>query len=78
MDNAKDLAVVMPMYNLIKYCDTYSKTSGSLWQYSRDEPADAIVNSKIIIQDYNNRNNPPDGSAKNVEIAVPLKYLSNF
>ena len=25
--------VVMPMYNLIEYSDTYSKTSGSLWQY---------------------------------------------
>ena len=28
----------MPMYNLIEYCDNYSKTSGSLWQYQR-EPA---------------------------------------
>ena len=34
------------MYNLIEYCDTYSKTSESLWKYCRDEPADAIVNSK--------------------------------
>ena len=30
--------VVMPIYNLIKYSDNYSKTSGSLWQYYRDEP----------------------------------------
>ena len=29
----------MPMYNLIEYCDNYSKTSESLWQYYRDEPA---------------------------------------
>ena len=29
----------MPMYNLIEYSDNYSKTSGSLWQYYRDEPA---------------------------------------
>ena len=27
------------MYNLIEYSDIYSKTSGSLWQYNRDEPA---------------------------------------
>ena len=27
------------MYNLIKYRDNYSKASGSLWQYYRDEPA---------------------------------------
>ena len=30
----------MPMYNLIEYSDNYSKTSGSLWQYYRDEPND--------------------------------------
>ena len=39
IDNAKDIDVVMPMHNLIEYSDNYSKTSGSLWQYYRDEPA---------------------------------------
>ena len=29
----------MPMYNLIEYIDNYSKTSVSLCQYCRDEPA---------------------------------------
>ena len=29
----------MPMHNLIKYSDNYSKTSGSLWQYYREEPS---------------------------------------
>ena len=29
----------MPMYNLIEYSDAYLKTSGSLCQYYRDEPA---------------------------------------
>ena len=38
VDNAKDINIVMPMYNLIEYSDNYSKTSGSLWQYYRDEP----------------------------------------
>ena len=40
IDNAKDIDVVMPMYNLIEYSDDYSKTSGSLWlwQHYRDEP----------------------------------------
>ena len=35
-DNAKCINVVMPMYNLIEYNDIYSKTSGSLWQYYRE------------------------------------------
>ena len=37
-DNAKDIDVVMPIYNLIEYSNNYSKTLGSLWQYYRDEP----------------------------------------
>ena len=38
VDNAKDLDVVMPMYNLIKYSDNYFETSGSLYQFGRDKP----------------------------------------
>ena len=29
--NAKDIDIVMPMYNLIEYSDNYLKTSGCLW-----------------------------------------------
>ena len=42
IDNAKDIDIVMSMYNLIEYSDNYAKTSGSLWQYFRDEPDDNI------------------------------------
>ena len=31
INNALDIDIVMPMYNLIEYSDNYSKTSGSLW-----------------------------------------------
>ena len=48
VDNAKDIDIVIPMYNLIEYSDNYSKTSGILWQYCKDIPAvddnNAIVN----------------------------------
>ena len=33
IDNAEDLDVVMPMYNLIEYSKNYRKTTGSLWNY---------------------------------------------
>ena len=33
IDNAKDIDIVMLMYNFIEYSDNYSKTSGSLYQY---------------------------------------------
>ena len=39
IDNAKDIDVVIPMYNIIEYNNNYSKTSGSLWQCYRDEPS---------------------------------------
>ena len=44
IDNAQDIDIVMPMYNLIEYSDSYSKTSGSLWQYYKDEPNDNLEN----------------------------------
>ena len=31
IDDAKDIDVVIPMYNLIEYSDNHSQTSGSLW-----------------------------------------------
>ena len=67
------------MYNLIKHSDNYSKTSESLWQYYKDDPNDNIsqfesFNSKIKIT----AKIPAAGNAKDVEIIVPLKYLSNF
>ena len=37
--NSKGINVVMPMYNLIEFSSSYSKTSGGLWQYYRDEQA---------------------------------------
>ena len=46
IDNAQDIDIVMPMYNLIEYSDSYSKISGSLWQYYKDDPNDNIVQSR--------------------------------
>ena len=70
----------MPMYNLIEYSNNYSKTSGSLWQYYRDEPND---NSKANSESFKFKvkitgKTPNDDNEKDVEIMVPLKYLSNF
>ena len=73
------------MYILIEYSDSCSDTSGSLWQFKRDE-----INNNII-----NDDNAPsfkykanvigdtvaDGANRRkegVKIAVPIKYLSNF
>ena len=36
-NNAKDLDIARPMYNLIENTDNYSETTG-LWEYHKDEP----------------------------------------
>ena len=43
IDNAQDIDIVMPMYDLVEHSDNYSKTSGSLWQYYRDDPNNNIT-----------------------------------
>ena len=67
------------MYNLIEYSDNYSKTSGSLWQYYKDEPNDNLANSESFKSKVKiTGKTPAAGNTKDVEIIVPLKYLSNF
>ena len=84
VDETDFINITMPMYNLIEYSDNYSDTSGSLWDFKRDEIIDNA--------DWNNDNNAPsfkykanligntetDRTKKGVKIAVPLKRLSNF
>ena len=76
------------MYNLIEYSNNYSKTSGSLWQCYRDEPALTNTGTTANFSAADNRalfkfkqkvtGKTADGDTKDVEIMVPLKYLSNY
>ena len=69
IDNARDIDIVMPMYNLIEYSDNYSKTSGSLWQYDRDDPNNNIVQSELFKSKIKiTGKTPADGN-------MMLKYL---
>ena len=47
IDHAKDLVLLMAIYNLIEPGNNYSKKSGSLCQYNRDQPA-LDSNGKIV------------------------------
>ena len=110
INNAEDLDVVMSMYNLIEYSKSYRNTTGSLWNYYRDELSEDVndnnnpnknainsasfkykasitrstynVDARITNAEGNVDNNPAYDAnkfgKKEVEIAVPLKYLSNF
>ena len=48
IDNGEDLDVVMPMYNLLEYSKSYKKTTGSLWNYYRDEPNSDTDDNEIM------------------------------
>ena len=89
VDNADNLAVILPMYNLIEYSDSYSDTSRSLWQFKRDEqnmnngnPANVTTDDSSSFKYKSSFFKPltaaDNGVFKDVKIAVPLKYLSNF
>ena len=67
------------MHNLIEYSDNYSKTSGSLWRYYRDEPNDSLTDSESFKSKIKiTGKTPDDANIKHAEIIVLLKYLSNF
>ena len=79
IDNGQNIDIVISMYSLIEYSDNYSKTSGSLWQYYKDEPNDNIADSESFKSKVKiTGKNPADRNTKNVEIIMSLKYLSKF
>ena len=79
IDIARDIDILMPMYNLIEYSDNYFKTFGSLWHYYKDDPNDNSTEwksfkSKVKITGKISDND----NTTDAEMIVPLKYLSNF
>ena len=85
IDNAEDLDIVIPMYNLLEYSKNYRKTTGSFWNYYRDKPNSGLggdnnnVNYSIKDSksfDYKTSitgNLEGNNTEKEVEIVVPLK-----
>ena len=81
----------MPMYNLLEYSKTYKKTTGSLWNYYRDEPSDSfstnsesfkyttsiVGNTYDVGVDEQNYDTNKAGT-KETKVVIPLKHLNNF
>ena len=90
VDDVDNLDIAIPMYNLIEYSDNYSDSSGSLWHFKRDKsPVTNAENPENFSVDnsssfkykssfFKTLEADDNGVFKNVKIAVPLKYLSNF
>ena len=91
IDNVEDLDIVMLMYNLLKYSKNYKKkTTRSFWNCYRDERNGVIVGGNNNVN-YSMKDSKSfdyrrsitgklegNNTEKEVEIVVPLKYLSNF
>ena len=89
VETAKNLDIIMPMYNLIEYSDNYADSSGSLYQFKRDEsPMNNAGNPNNVVLDNStsfkykasllgkaDNADGNDRSLKNTKIVVPLKYL---
>ena len=92
VENAEDSDIAMLMYNLLEYSKNYEKTSGSLFNYYRDEPkehtigdGDNAINISIRNSESFDYKTKIVGSLAagelekdDIEIAIPLKYLGNF
>ena len=88
IDNAEDLDIVMPMNNLLEYSKNYRKTTGSLWNYYRDEPArGAVGNINYSINDSKSFDYKTSITGKlegnnvekdDVKIIALLKFLSDL
>ena len=87
LEQADDLDIVSPMYNLIEYSDNYEDSTGSLYQFKRDEITTGN-DANADIADNNSRSFTyktnlvgdvvADANTHDIKIVVPLKYLSNF
>ena len=76
IDNTHDIDIVMPMYNLIEHSDNYSKTSGSLWQYYKDDPNDNLTDSESFKSKVKiTGNTPNNGNIKDAILAIFGEHL---
>ena len=90
IEDADDLDIVMPMYNLLEYSKNNRKTIGSLYNNYRDEitndnsPEGNTFNNIRVVNSntfkYKNKiiRNTNNQGTKDIELAISLKYLGNF
>ena len=77
IEDAEDLDIVMPMYNLLEYSKNYRKTIGSFYNYHRDElGANANNNDNTVHSDTFRYKNKITGNTYNVA-AGAAGYIAN-
>ena len=74
VENAEDFDIVIPMYNLLEYSKNYEKTSGSLFNYYRDESKEHTIGNGNNIINISIR----DSKSFNYKAKIVGNYLGNF
>ena len=75
IDNAEDLDVVMPMYNLLEYSKNYRKTTGSLWNYYRDEPSNPLSSNSESFKYKTNITGNTYNIDKKLQMVMVMKLI---
>ena len=74
IEDADDLDIVMPMYNLLEYSKNYRKTLGSLYNYYRDELTndnnDNFDNISVVNSEAFKYKNKKTGNTYNVDVGA--------
>ena len=89
IDEANNIYIAKPKYNLIECSDSYSDTSGRSWQFKRDEApnnnanltidnSQSFQNKSALVGKTANAVNRRNSSVKSIKIVDPLKRVSNF
>ena len=71
----------MSMYNLLEYSKNCRKTTGSLWNYYRDESSNPLSSNSESFKykkSITGKATEKNDSLSNVKLVIPLKYLSTF
>ena len=76
IEDADDLDIVMPMYNLLEYSKNYRKTIGSLYNYYRDELSNDnddnnFRNIKVVNSNYFQYKNKIIVNTYNIDATIP-------
>ena len=79
IDNAEDLDVAMPTYNLLKYSKNYIKPAASLRNYDKTSNLFSFNSESFKSKTSIARKTPEDNdSLTKAKVVIPLKHLSNF
>ena len=79
IDNAEDLDVAMPTYNLLKYSKNYTKTAASLRNFDKTSNLFSFNSKSFKSKTSIARKTTEDNdSLTKAKVVIPLKHLSNF